>query len=226
MDQIDSEVAQTFLLARGKLQEGAGTWERQKRQQRVLAGLLAPDKSDCSWNCHVIWSCYVPRDRLNIGIKKYSITSRTRPSHKKTMGFSVLWCLEMPMCRSPAFGNVWWYQVEGGFLECLVLDWQSLTAVPRSSISVQDISRSPACQRARILEMPLVLVCGHQQMKVGRGAPCWPQNHRMVGLEGALKIISFQPLCHGQERLPLDQAAQTCWWNQRGGFLASHSTSW
>jgi len=38
------------------------------------------------------------------------------------------------------------------------------------------------------------------------------QNHRIVewfGLEGTLKIIWFQPLCHGQGHLQLDQAAQS-----------------
>lgn len=155
MDQIHCEAAQTFLLAQGKQQEGAGTWERQKKQQRDLAGLLALDNSKCSWNYHIMWNCYIPRDCLNIGIKKYSMTSCTCPSHRKTRGFSVLWWLEIPMCRNPAFGNVWWYQAEGGFTEFSVLDWQSLTGIPRGSISVQDISRNPACQRANILKIIL-----------------------------------------------------------------------
>lgn len=91
MDQIHCEAAQTFLLAQEKWQEGAGTWERQKRQQRVLAGLLALDNSKCSWNYHIMWSCYIPRDALNMGIKKYYMSSCTCPSHRKTASFSALW---------------------------------------------------------------------------------------------------------------------------------------
>ena len=36
--------------------------------------------------------------------------------------------------------------------------------------------------------------------------------HRIIewfGLEGTLKITYFQPLCHGQGHLPLDQVAQS-----------------
>lgn len=153
-DQILCEAAQTFLLAEGKQQEGAGTWERQKRQQRDLAGLLALDNSKCSWNYHVMWNCDIPRDCLNIGIKKYSMTSCTCPTHpRKTRGFPVLWQVESLVCRNPAFGNVWWYHTERGYPEFWVLDWQLLTGIPRSSISVQNISRNPVCQRANILKI-------------------------------------------------------------------------
>lgn len=55
-----------------------------------MAGLLALDNSTCSWNYHVMWSCYVLRDRLNIGIKTYSMTSCTCPSDRKT---TVFFCL-------------------------------------------------------------------------------------------------------------------------------------
>lgn len=40
-----------------------------------------------SWNYHVMWSCYVPRDQLNIEITKFSMTSCTCPSHTKTTDF-------------------------------------------------------------------------------------------------------------------------------------------
>ena len=38
------------------------------------------------------------------------------------------------------------------------------------------------------------------------------QNHRIIGwsgLEGTLKIVSFQPTCYGQGHLPPDQVAQS-----------------
>lgn len=54
MDQICCEAAQTFLLAQRRWQEGAGTWEGQKRQQRALAELLALDKLVLmELSCHV-----------------------------------------------------------------------------------------------------------------------------------------------------------------------------
>jgi len=39
-----------------------------------------------------------------------------------------------------------------------------------------------------------------------------PIPHRIIeqfGLEGTLQIIKFQPPCHGQGHLPLDQVAQS-----------------
>jgi len=45
---------------------------------------------------------------------------------------------------------------------------------------------------------------------------CLVEYHRIIepiiewfGLEGTLKIIQFQPPCHGQGHLPLDQVAQS-----------------
>ena len=40
----------------------------------------------------------------------------------------------------------------------------------------------------------------------------WLLSHRIIewfGLEGTLQIILFQPPCHGQGHLPLDQVAQS-----------------
>ena len=48
--------------------------------------------------------------------------------------------------------------------------------------------------------------CSYQQWDI------WVENHRItgwLGLEGTLKLIQFQPPCHGQGHLPLDQVAQS-----------------
>jgi len=53
--------------------------------------------------------------------------------------------------------------------------------------------------------MPLVPTSwrGHQLIFSASGAIEW------FGLEGTLKIIWFQPPCHGHRHLPLDQVAQS-----------------
>ena len=88
--------------------------------------------------------------------------------------------------------------------------WEGAPGTGQSTL--QGAVASQTKKLLRVFSSSLGLSCPHPQAPGGTES----QNHRIIewfGLEGTLKIIWFQPPCHEQGHLPLDQVAQNhCSW--------------